>query len=110
MPVLQTERKTKKIVLPSSTPTDEAWVEIYEDIVAGDVIGMMSAGQDVNQATILAITGIIKSWNFTTKEGEIAEVNTDNVKFLPYEDLMEIVTKTTAFDKFQKLDVKKNKP
>lgn len=108
MPVLDRERKTKRVVLPSSTPEDEAWVEIYEDVLTGDMLALTDI-QNQNEAGIVAMTKIIKDWNFTERDGKTkAPINAENVKKLSLSDLVHITDNIKAFDKFRKLtEIKK---
>lgn len=109
MPVLAKERKTKRIELPSSTKEDPAWVMIYEDVLAGDMI-LISDIEGKGQAGIEALSKIIMDWNFTEPDGVTkAEVTSGNIKLLSLEDMVEITKNITAFDKFKDLtEVKKN--
>lgn len=108
MPVLNTERKTSRLVLPSSTPEDEAWVEIYEDLLVSDVIELSNNTENPTKGTISALASIIKDWNFTDKDGNKSEISFDTVKFMTLEDLIFITEKAKAFTKLNSLaDAKK---
>lgn len=110
MPILTDQgRKTKKIVLPSSTKKDEAWVEVYETVLTRDIVALSSLQEDQGKATITALTNIIKAWNFTDMEGKAVEVTVENVELLDFGDMLEIVNNVSAFNKLTKLTNAKKK-
>jgi len=112
MPKLDKDsRVSKKIILKaSSQPNDEAWVEIYEDVLTGDVMGVGQFEENKMMASLAAITNLIKDWNFTDKDGNKSEISIETVKLLPFEDMMQLISEVKAFDKFQGLtEIKKNK-
>ncbi len=108
MPVLNTLRTTKKLVLPSSTPEDEAWVEIYEELIGYDVVGLSEGGKSITKTTIVAISNLIHDWNFTDKEGKKVEINPETVKFLKPEDIYHIIEQAKLGEQYEAMaDAKK---
>lgn len=93
MPKLITadRRPTKKIILPSSTPEDEAWVEVYTEVLTGDLEQVGNVGDLKGLATVTGIVNLIKAWNFEDENGKIAEINIENVRRLKQIDSMAIV-------------------
>jgi hypothetical protein len=100
MPKLQNidRRTTKKLDLPSSTKDDPAWVEIYEEALAGDVEELANAGEERGKAMITALVNIIKDWNFENEDGTKAEVNIDNIRRLKQKDLLFLLNEVDAFN------------
>lgn len=100
MPILKDHRQTTKVVLPaSSTEQDEAWVEIYTEVLTKDIIGVAELQTNPTLAGIATITKLIKDWNFVTDSGEKAEITEDMVGLLPLEDVNEIMTHVTSLTK-----------
>jgi hypothetical protein len=109
MPILNTERNFKKIILPSSTATDEAWVEVWDKVFTSDVIALSSYGGDKNKASIEIITSIIKDWNFTDSEGNKLPITSENVNFMSILDVAKIIEETTAFRQIEAMSLVKKK-
>lgn len=114
MPTLG-DRKIKKIILPSSEPNDEAWVEVYDVILAEDMLDLTPASRDVkdisrDETTFQVLSKIIKDWNFNDKTtGKKAEITEETVRKIPMVDAIKIMEETKAMDKFSQLsNVKKN--
>lgn len=102
-------RETKKIILPSSKPDDEAWVEIYTEVLTGDLEQVGNVADLKGLATVTSIVNLIKDWNFVDENGVKAEINMENVRRLKQIDSMAIVAevgkiKSTSLGE----DVKKN--
>src|SRR3989304_4989328 len=94
-------RPTKKIILPSSTKDDAAWVEVYTEVLTGDLEQVGNVGELKGLATITGIVNLIKDWNFEDENGKKSEINIDNIRRLKQIDAMAIVDeiskiKTTA--------------
>lgn len=108
MPVLNTTREVKKIILKeSSQPNDEAWVEVYQTLLAGDMIGMESYQDDQSMASIAVLAKLIKSWNFTDKDKTVLPINIETVRCLPMADMIQIIQETKALDTAKLTDIKK---
>lgn len=84
-------RETKRITLPSSTPDDEAWVEIYTEVLTGDLEQIGNVADLKGLATVTSIVNLIKDWNFEDENGQKAEINIANVRRLKQIDSMAIV-------------------
>lgn len=100
MPKFQdaTRRTTTKLILPSSTKDDEAWVEVYTEAVAGDVEQIANAGESRGLSMLTGIVNIIKDWNFTKEDGSKEEINIDNLRRLNEKDLTYLLTNITAYN------------
>lgn len=91
MPILKDFRTTKKIVLPDYS---ESEVEIYDDILAADIVGIDETDPEKN---ILIVVKYIKDWNFTDENGANMLVNVQNLKLLKinsFNFLLEEINKT----------------
>ena len=88
MPKLQIadKRKTNKITLPSSTKEDPAWVEIYTEVLAGDMEVMADAFELRGHASLIGVLNLIKDWNFEDENGIKAEINIENLRRLTRDD------------------------
>ena len=75
MPQLQDlkNRPSKKIILPSSTKKDQAWVEVFTEPVTDDVVFLSKYQDDKEMATVASIFRVLKDWNFTEKDGRSEE-------------------------------------
>lgn len=108
MPVLNTNREIKKIILKeSSQPNDEAWVEVYEILLAEDMIGMETYQDDQSMASIAVLAKLIKAWNFTDSNKQPLPVTLENVRHLPMLDMMQIIQETKALSSAKLSDIKK---
>lgn len=108
MPSLRTIRPTKKIILPSSTETEEAWVTVYEKPLAYDVVEINKFAGEPAEANNLMLVRLIADWNFTI-DGEKAPITEENVKVLDFDDYVAIMQGITSFEKYKELsDAKKN--
>lgn len=97
MPTLEAERKTKRVVLPSSQENDEAWVELCVGVLVGDIIQVTSFEKNSGQATLEVLAKLIKDWNFTDKEGNKAPINVENIKLLSVADMSALTQEIDAF-------------
>jgi hypothetical protein len=84
-------RPSKKVILPSSTKEDEAWVEIYTEALTGDLEEVGNVGDQKGFATVTGIKNLIKAWNFEEEEGKVAEITIDNVRRLKQTDVLAII-------------------
>lgn len=91
-------RTSKRLTLPSSTKEDEAWVEIYEEALAGDIEQMANAGEQRGLAMVTALTNIIKDWNMEEEDGTKAAITVDNVRRLKQKDLLFLLNEVEAFN------------
>ncbi len=117
MPQLQDlkTRPTQKIVLPSSKPEDEAWVEVYTEPLADDIIYLSQFQGEKENSAVASIYRVIKDWNFTEKDGTKSPLTMDNVRRLSINDLVAIIEETQLDKKLERLSrltdsKKKNSP
>jgi len=86
------ERKTKKIVLPSNKAY---WVEVFTDLEYGDVVRSGAVNKDGTPDLVASgsriLVQMISSWNLDDKDGNIAEINADNVFKLSQRDAQAIL-------------------
>lgn len=87
MPVLQDFRKTKEIELPSYPDSE---VEIYDSILFGE-------SADLKNTTTGLVAKLIKSWNFTDKDGVEMPVTSENVALLRSDDVAFIMEQVKDF-------------
>jgi hypothetical protein len=83
--VLEEMRKKTEIVLPKSGAT----VWLWDDILAGDVLGGMqfnNLGQVEKTDTFAVVLSVIADWNFIDSEGNKVPVNVENVQKLSMTD------------------------
>lgn len=104
-----TRRLTKKLTLPSSTPDNEVWVEIYTDALAGDFEEMANVGDKRGTAIFAGIVNIIKDWNFEKEDGSKEDINLENVRRLKQSDLLFLVTEVEAYDSINTISVVQKK-
>lgn len=100
MPVLKQERTEKRVVLPSSTPEDQAWVIIYTDIRTGDIFPDALSGE-VQRSTSDIVSRLIKEWNFTKPDGNKAEINAEYVALMDAVDLVYILKESGLEEKMK---------
>ena len=91
-------RKTSEISLPSFP---DSKVILYDRILAGGMERIMEAKTDFERG-LIALQEIIKDWNFTDEKGNKLEVNLENLRRLPMEDLTFLMDKVRDF--FTKLE------
>lgn len=104
-----TRRQTKKIVLPSSTPDNEVWVEIYIDALAGDFEEMANVAEKRGTAIFAGIVNIIKDWNFEKDDGTKEDINLENVRRLKQSDIIFLVAEVEAYDSINSINVTQKK-
>lgn len=95
--ILQDNRPTKVIGLPSFP---ESQVEVWASLLFGDVQSV--AGKDEVTTGIETLPKLIKSWNFTDRDGKELAVNSDNIKLLPTSDVEYLMKEITDFSTDQK--------
>jgi len=93
MPILKSERSEKRIVLPSSTPEDEAWAIVYTDLRTGDIFST-DPTQQTQRTTPEIVANLIKDWNFLQANGEKAPITSEFVALLDAVDLVYILKET----------------
>lgn len=105
MPILQDlkNRPSTKIVLPSSTKGDEAWVEVYNEPLTDDIVFLSRYSDDKEMSTVAGIFRVLKAWNFTESDGKTAELSMENIKRLSVTDLAAIITQSKIDEKFAAL-------
>jgi len=106
MPELQIERKTIKVFLPSFKHLPEedwAWVEVYSDLRAPDIMGVSKYRNDEEKAGVAVVMREIKDWNITIN-GEKAAISVENVSYLQASDTTEILMAASASTEVPKLD------
>jgi len=89
--IAQDRRPTKKLILPSSTKEDEAWVEVFTEVLTGDLEQVGNVGDLKGSATITGLVNLIKDWNFTDEDDKKAEITVENVRRLKQIDSMFII-------------------
>lgn len=104
-----TRRNTKKLTLPSSTPDNEVWVEIYTDALAGDFEEMANVGDKRGTAIFAGIVNIIKDWNFEKDDGTKEDITLENVRRLKQSDILFIVTEVEAYDSLNSISIVQKK-
>lgn len=111
MPELKIERKTKKVFLPSFKHLPEedwAWVEVWCDLRAADIMGVTKYRSDEEKAGVAVVMRAIKDWNITIN-GEKAPITVENVACLQAVDTTEILMAASGETEVPKLDdAKKN--
>jgi len=111
------QEQVKRLLLPSNTPDNEAWVDIKVAIPTEIVVEMnlnasryMAEG-DKKSATKMAffstIASLITDWSFFQDSGEKEEINADNVRRLDSNDFTFLLSNIEGLSN-TKLDVKKN--
>lgn len=87
MPTLTNEnRPLKRVLLPSSKPEDEAWIDIYTELLVEDSLGLPN---DEVAAGIIIASRIIKDWAFTEKDGITKQaITSENIKHLTLNDFV----------------------
>lgn len=89
--IIADRRPIQKVVLPSSTPDDEAWVELYTEVLTGDLEQVGNVGDLKGLATITGVVNLIKDWNFTKEDGSKEDITAENLRRLRQTDFMAIV-------------------
>lgn len=93
MPVLNANRPTKTISLPSYP---DSKVEIYDSLLVGDLIGQDFKEQTFEQV-LTWMPKLIKSWNFTDESGAGLPVSGDSLKMLKATDVQFLMDEITKF-------------
>lgn len=101
MPILKTDRETKKVTLPSFEGSE---VEMYTKMTAGELFDY-SALPDAERLQY-AICKMIKSWNMTNEKGEPLEISVANLRALPLADGLFLINESRMRNENEKL--KKN--
>jgi len=102
-------RTSKKLTLPSSTPDNEVWVEIYTDALAGDFEEMANVGDKRGTAIFAGVVNIIKDWNFEKDDGTKEDITLENVRHLKQSDILFIVTEVEAYDSLNSISIVQKK-
>lgn len=92
MPNLEV-RKTSEVVLPSYP---DSKVILYDRILAGGMERIMEAKTEFEKG-LIALQEIVKDWNFVDEEGKKLEINLENLRRLPLEDLTFLMDKVRDF-------------
>ena len=112
MPKLQIadKRPTNKLNLPSSTKEDPAWVEIYTEVLAGDMEVMADAFELRGHASLIGVLNLIKDWNFEDENGRKADINIENLRRLSRDDFNYLSNEIGKIKQPESItaDVKKN--
>jgi hypothetical protein len=88
MPKLGGNIQQTKLVLPSSTEGDEAWVIVSHDLSLEDMIAVEGADSQT-EAGIISLGRLIKDWNYTedgTPDSPKVPITRDTVLQLTPED------------------------
>lgn len=102
MPELLSKRKTKRIIL--WTEPEQAWVEIYEDLMTQDVMEI-SKLQDQSSANFEIIVKILADWNFT-EDGKRSDINLANIGKIPMKYWFLVLQDASAFKELSKMTEK----
>ena len=77
----------QRIILPSSTPDDQAWVDIDLSPQAGLILDAFEGAEGSSaRATALALVELIKQWNFADESGQTEPITFDNVRRMDVAD------------------------
>ena len=95
MPQLETFRKTEKIKLPSFPDSE---LEIYTSLLYGETLEVDINKNDQEQL-LQIVCKIIKSWNFTDKEGKEIPINIESLKMLKLEDITFLIDQISNWRK-----------
>jgi hypothetical protein len=105
-------RQTTKLTLPSTKlhPEDPAWVEIYTEVLAGDMEVMADAFELKGHASLIGVVNLIKDWNFEDEDGNKSEINIENLRRLTRDDFIFLSDEIVKIKQPESLteDVKKN--
>lgn len=109
MPVLsKSNRPTKKIVL-FGKGKDEAWVEVHQEMLMGEVMEMSKYKDNPESASPDVLCKLIKAWNFTDDNQKPLEITPENVSLLPIVYIAKIMEEAEAFDSLRKLQTAQKK-
>ena len=86
-------RKTVKVSLPSYP---ESEVELYEDLLFGQMMGISKIKGDDMDRGILVLQYLIKDWNFVDDEDKRMEINEKSLTSLPVKDLTLLMEKANS--------------
>ena len=101
MPILSRKRPTTRIVLPSSTENDEAWVDVYNSANAEDVLCMQKDLDDKAKATMVGLARIISDWSFTDENLQKLEITPENIGLLDVKDFTYLSENIKAYSEVQ---------
>ena len=104
MPKLTDTRKLIKVSLPSFKDSE---IVLYDGMRFGDIDKLDSAKTDTSRG-LIALELLIKSWNFTDENDKNLEVNIENLKLFPLQDITFLLEKISDF--FIKLREENKKP
>lgn len=90
MPKLSNAIKTIEVSLPSF---EDAKVTVRKDIRAGDIEDQMEEEDNRITAGLKILTALVKDWNLENDDGEIAEINLENMRELPRSDVEYLLEK-----------------
>ncbi|MFW5903045.1 MAG: hypothetical protein ACOCTT_04105 [archaeon] len=91
MPKLSESTKTTTIELPSIKGSK---VKIKEDIPIGEIEEVYDSNANKMAMSLKVLVKVIQEWNLENDNGEIAEINLENVKKLGQKDVMAILKKS----------------
>jgi hypothetical protein len=93
-------RKTVKISLPSFP---ESEIEIYEDLLFGQMKSVSEcSGSDMDRG-ILVLQHLIKDWNFVDEKNEKLKVDSETLSSFPLKDFTILMEKANSvFEEFSK--------
>jgi len=101
--VLKDVRKTHIIELPSFSGSQ---IELYEGVLFGEAQRIEQLGSDIEKG-IESLLSMIKSWNFSDEDGNLVEINKENLNKLPANDLAFLMNKIAELMKFEEQKSKK---
>lgn len=89
MPLIKSDDLVKRI-LPTSTKlpdNEQEWVVIDPSPIMGGDLANIEGFKNVIDLVAKVLPHRIAEWNVRGYDGEIAEINDDNIRHLPVEDL-----------------------
>ncbi len=96
MPILQDFREVKKVSLPGHEGSE---LEIYNSLLAGEVFKLEKMEIDEWSKNLTMLTQIIKSWNFTDKDGKDIPINIESLKLFKLADITFLIEQISDWRK-----------
>lgn len=79
MPILGKRDSDKKLVLPTSTPEDEAFVTVKSKLLLGDLVVIETNLENQYEQTIAGLANYITDWNFTDEAGNKLPITREQI-------------------------------
>lgn len=84
------QAKYRKVVLPSSKPGEEYWVELDPEVPATPMLEASDLSSNAARVNVLLLASI-KNWNLTGKDGAVLQVNAETIKVIKGKDLVALL-------------------